>query len=106
MLPSSRLSRRPSGIFARTAAALLMLGASLAVGVVGAAPATAAPGDLTIVPLEWNVVGLDSNRPDDGPSQFHHGGRVCNTTAVAITDVTVTWVLDTVSTAVSLDGPD
>ncbi|MBK9927297.1 MAG: sortase [Anaerolineales bacterium] len=42
------------------------------VGVVHAAPI------LTIKPITWNVIGLDSNNVSVGPNRFPVGARVCN----------------------------
>ncbi len=42
---------------------------------------------LTVTPLTWNVIGLDSNRPATGPKYFPVGARVCsssNTTNVVV----------------------
>jgi hypothetical protein len=33
---------------------------------------------LTISPLTWNVIGLDSNNVNVGPNNFPVGARVCN----------------------------
>ena len=38
-----------------------------------------AAANLTITPLTWNVVGLDSNNVNVGPNNFPVGARVCNT---------------------------
>ena len=35
-------------------------------------------GDLTVTPLTWNVIGLDSNDVTVGPDTFPVGARVCN----------------------------
>ena len=40
-------------------------------------PAVAA-ADLTVTPLTWNVIGLDSNNVNVGPNDFPVGARVCN----------------------------
>lgn len=54
---------------------------ALSLGVVGGPhgvqEAQAAP-DLTVTPLTWNIIGLDSNRPADGPRHFPVGARVCS----------------------------
>src|SRR5436190_9304555 len=42
------------------------------------APAMAAPS-LTIAPITWGVIGLDSNDVTVGPNLFPVGARVCNT---------------------------
>ncbi len=42
---------------------------------------------LTVTPLTWNVIGLDSNDPATGPQYFPVGARVCsssNTTNVVV----------------------
>src|SRR5438105_2381615 len=46
---------------------------------------------LTITPLTWDSIGLDSNNPaNSGPNQFLVGQRVTNTGAAAVTNVTAT----------------
>ena len=35
-------------------------------------------GDLTVTPLTWNVIGLDSNDQSVGPDTFPVGARLCN----------------------------
>src|SRR5688500_5443808 len=46
--------------------------------------ASAAPA-LTITPLTWNIVGLDSNNVNVGPNHFPIGARVCNTSTAGET---------------------
>ena len=87
-------------------ATVIRLGAVIAlllafVGVGGTA--TAAAG-LTITPIEWNVVGLDSNNPADGPHSFSNGVSVCNTGSTDVPDLVTTWVWDSPSSAISLLG--
>jgi hypothetical protein len=38
-----------------------------------------AAAQLTITPITWNVIGLDSNNVNVGPNNFPVGARVCNT---------------------------
>lgn len=45
---------------------------------------------LTVTPLTWNIIGLDSNNPTSGPQYFPVGARVCSD--VATTNVTVNFV--------------
>lgn len=33
--------------------------------------------NLTVTPLTWNIIGLDSNDPASGPNLFPVGARVC-----------------------------
>src|SRR5262249_17846465 len=44
---------------------------------------------LTVAPLTWNIIGLDSNSPATGPQHFPVGAHVCNTGATALTPVAV-----------------
>ena len=47
---------------------------------------------LTVSPITWNVIGLDSNNVNVGPNYFPVGARVCNTGSEAATNVTATFV--------------
>ena len=47
---------------------------------------------LTVAPITWNVIGLDSNKPTSGPKYFPVGARVCSD--VATTNVTATFAWD------------
>ncbi len=49
---------------------------------------------LTITPITWNVVGLDSNNVNVGPNNFPVGARVCNTGSEAATNVVSSFVWD------------
>ena len=42
---------------------------------------------LTITPITWGVVGLDSNNVTTGPNLFPVGARICNTGTTAATNV-------------------
>ncbi|MEO5626084.1 MAG: hypothetical protein ABIQ70_08775 [Dokdonella sp.] len=55
---------------------------------------------LTVTPLTWNVVGLDSNSPASGPKNFPVGARVCSD--VATTNVTANFVFDNTNANVNL----
>jgi len=55
---------------------------------------------LTVTPITWNVIGLDSNNPATGPANFPIGARVCS--SVATTNVNVTFVWDTANPFVDL----
>ena len=74
----------------KTAARLLalLLGVATAISPLAAQQADAAVV-LTVTPLTWNVIGLDSNSPASGPNRFPVGARVCvtagSTTASAVT---------------------
>src|SRR5204863_2417295 len=55
---------------------------------------------LTVTPITWNVVGLDSNNPTSGPKDFPVGARVCSN--VATTNVGVNWSWDSANANVNL----
>jgi uncharacterized repeat protein (TIGR01451 family) len=55
---------------------------------------------LTVAPIAWNVIGLDSNSPATGPANFPIGARVCS--SVATTNVAVTFVWDSANPLVDL----
>ena len=61
--------------------------------VLSAIPSALAASTLSITPVTWNVIGLDSNSPTVGPFRFPIGARVCNTSGAATT-VTVNYVWD------------
>ena len=55
--------------------------------------ASAAP-NLTVTPITWGIVGLDSNNVNVGPNTFAYGARVCNTGTTAATNVVATARVD------------
>ncbi|RJX21500.1 MAG: DUF11 domain-containing protein, partial [Desulfobulbus sp.] len=59
----------------------------------GVAPADAAT-ELTVTPLAWNIVGLDSNDPATGPYRFPVGARICNTGSTDAGNVTADYIWD------------
>src|SRR4030095_15057138 len=59
---------------------------------------------LTITPVSWNVVGLDSNNPSTGPDTYQIGARVCNTGGTAVTNLVGTFVWDSSNAFVNLSG--
>ena len=40
---------------------------------------------MTITPITWNIIGLDSNNVNVGPNHFPVGARVCNTSTAGET---------------------
>ena len=71
-------------------------------GAVPARLANAAPV-LTITPITWNVVGLDSNDVNAGPNNFPVGARVCNVDTVdTATNVVSTFVWDSTDPYINL----
>ena len=49
---------------------------------------------LTVTPLTWGTIGLDSNDVTVGPNRFPVGARICNTGTTAATNVVATWNWD------------
>ncbi|MDQ1372828.1 MAG: hypothetical protein QOJ09_166, partial [Actinomycetota bacterium] len=76
---------------------------ALALVAIPSAPAQAAPA-LTITPLGWNIIGLDSNKPAVGPSLFPVGARVCNTGDAVAPTVSSQFVWDTANAFVNVEG--
>ncbi|HEY6928964.1 MAG TPA: hypothetical protein VJA66_04730, partial [Thermoanaerobaculia bacterium] len=74
-------------------------GAAAAIGflLLAAAPAGAT---LTVGPITWNVIGLDSNSPTAGPKDFPVGMRVCSN--VATSNVSVVWSWDSANANINL----
>ena len=46
---------------------------------------------LSVTPLTWNVIGLDSNSPASGPQYFPVGARVCSSTNTTNVGVSLAW---------------
>lgn len=65
--------------------------------------ASAAP-ILTVTPITWNVVGLDSNNVNVGPNIFPVGIRVCNIGDSPATNVTTTFVWDSANGNINLSS--
>lgn len=53
-----------------------------------------AAASLTVNPITWNVVGLDSNNVNIGPNNFPVGVRVCNTGDLTATGITGRFIWD------------
>ena len=57
---------------------------------------------LTITPLTWNIIGLDSNNVNVGPNNFPVGARVCNTGNATATNVVSSFVWDSADAFINL----
>jgi len=64
--------------FGRKALIRILLLAILGVVLLVSPELVTADSSLTITPLTWNVIGLDSNNPNVGPNNFPVGVRACN----------------------------
>ncbi|MBW6472770.1 MAG: DUF11 domain-containing protein, partial [Anaerolineaceae bacterium] len=58
--------------------------------------------NLTITPITWNVIGLDSNNVNVGPNTFPVGARVCNVGSEPASNIEATFVWDSVNTYINL----
>lgn len=60
---------------------------------------------LTVTPITWNVIGLDSNDTADGPNLFPVGARVCAPAGAAATGVSASFVWDESAAPLAVVGP-
>lgn len=82
----------------------LLLRAFLIAIFVGVCSVTNAYAGLTITPVSWNVVGLDSNNVTAGPDTYQIGARICNTGGAAVTNVVATFVWDSSNVYLTITG--
>ena len=79
-------------LFSRVA--LLLIVVALVASLFQPQSSASAAAILTITPLTWNVIGLDSNNVSVGPNNFPVGARVCNTGDATATNVTAEFKWD------------
>ena len=80
----------------------LITAMSMALSWVATIPATpAAAASLTLTPLTWNVIGLDSNDETVGPNIFPVGVRAC-ASGGAVTNVQADFVWDSANANINL----
>ena len=86
---------------------VLFLVVMLALGGVLIKPGTTtrAAAILTIVPITWNVIGLDSTDVSLGPNIYPVGARVCNTGDTPATGVVSTFVWDSLNPDINVSLP-
>jgi uncharacterized repeat protein (TIGR01451 family) len=84
--------------------------ATTAIVLVGSGPAAqvqAAGPELTVEPLTWDIIGLDSNKVTDGPNVFPLGQRVCNVGDAVASGTSATLVWDSENSYIdTLPGSD
>ena len=90
--------KRSSAAIALVAAILVPLAAVLFLPVMQASGAPI----LTITPLSWGVIGLDSNNVNVGPNTFQAGARVCNTGDATASNLTATFNWTTTNSYINL----
>jgi uncharacterized repeat protein (TIGR01451 family) len=84
------------------AAALTYAAASLSDQQVHAEQALMTSSSLSVTPITWNVIGLDSNSPATGPNRFPVGARVCNTGTSVLSSVDANFTWDTSNVNINL----
>lgn len=89
--PLARVGEKPYLAQAVRAALILTFVVGLALGL--SSPVLAA-AQLTITPITWNVIGLDSNNVNVGPNNFPVGAHVCNTGNATANNVVSAFVWD------------
>jgi uncharacterized repeat protein (TIGR01451 family) len=92
--------RRWLQTFTRCGAGRALLAAAF-LCLVGAETAYA---QLTVTPVTWNVIGLDSNNVNIGPNTFQSGARACNTGAATLNNLVATFVWDSTNPFINLSG--
>ncbi len=60
---------------------------------------------ISVAPITWNIVGLDSNNVTVGPDTFPVGVRITNTGDTAATSLTAGFAFTTANALINLDGP-
>jgi LPXTG-site transpeptidase (sortase) family protein len=81
---------------------LIMLIVVLVASVVRPQSTASAAAILTISPITWNIIGLDSNNVNVGPNNFPVGARVCNTGDTVATNVSSSFVWDSADPYINL----
>ncbi|HYY94798.1 MAG TPA: hypothetical protein VE713_09795, partial [Pyrinomonadaceae bacterium] len=99
-LPPRAAARFPARRGAALAVRLCLLAFFCVVG------AESARAQLSITPVTWNVIGLDSNQYTQGvgPDTFQIGARACNTSGAALSNVTGTFFWDSSNPYINLGG--
>src|ERR1041384_2501854 len=81
-----------------------LLRISLLAMFIGVGGVQSAYARLTITPVSWNVIGLDSNNPTVGPDTYQIGARACNTGGTAVSNLVGTFVWDSTNAFINLSG--
>lgn len=83
-----------------------VIGLLLVIGLLGSAfPSAAAAPNLEIIPITWNVVGLDANDVTRGPNTFTVGARICNKGDAIATNLAIGFFWDTPNPYINLVNP-
>lgn len=69
-----------------------------------AGAAESAHAQLTVTPVTWDVIGLDSNNVSVGPNRFQVGVRACNTSGSTLNNLVATHFWDSANAFINLGG--
>src|SRR5438034_7275331 len=99
------LIMRPQRANSRRRISCVLFHAGLFALLFGAWGVQSAYAGLTVTPVTWNVVGLDSNNPTaSGPDTFQVGARVCNTGGTAVNSIVGNFIWDSTNSYINLSG--
>lgn len=70
-----------------------------------AGAAESARAQLSVTPITWHVIGLDSNNVNVGPNRYQVGARACNTSASTLNNLVATFNWDSANAFINLAGP-
>jgi LPXTG-site transpeptidase (sortase) family protein len=98
--PSKAIRRRVTPVVLILFIIIALLGSTI--------PSTAADPDLEIIPITWNVIGLDADDVNRGPNTYYVGARICNNGDAAATNLVVGffWDPSTSSPYINLANPE
>ncbi|MCW5202075.1 hypothetical protein VU12_03950 [Desulfobulbus sp. US4] len=72
-------------------AANLFVGIAIVLAGVVLRPHSAFAADISVTPITWDIIGLDSNDVSTGPNKFPVGARICNNTSGPLANVAATF---------------
>ena len=83
----------PSGLLSKKTILSIFIAALFLFNLVQPDLTIQAATSLTLTPITWNVIGLDSNKVTAGPNHFPVGARVCNTggSPTSVTGINFIW---------------
>lgn len=102
MLPASGLRARSAVSFFALTVLTTILALQAGDLFTARSEASSAAAALSVTPITWNIIGLDSNTPSTGPNRFPVGARVCNTGSTTLGSVTAQFVWDSANANINL----
>ncbi len=104
MMSAAMPMRGRANVLRPVARAFLMRVGLLLALLCGIGGVQAAYAQLTVTPVTWNVIGLDSNNQSVGPDTFPVGARACNTGPATLTNVVGNFIWDSANPFLNLGG--